>query len=110
MNNSDLTSKYNNSLNGLFKDNNTGDIGANDARSLVVDVAASFINNETDFEKYIRQGSTTGEPDYSVSVSSASNIYTTATLYVINFTLTSTGAVTMNVNGGGFKKVFISPT
>lgn len=106
MNNSDLTSKYNNSLNGLFKDNNTGDIGANDARSLVVDIAASFINNETDYEKYVRQGTTSGTNDYTVTVSSASNIYATANLYVVHFVNASTGPVTLNVNSGGAKKVY----
>lgn len=110
MNNSDLTSKYNNSSSGLFKDNTSGDIGANDARSLVVDIAASFINNETDFEKYVRQGTATGTDTYAVSVSSANNIYSAANLYVVAFSSGSTGAVTLNVNSGGAKKVYVNPT
>jgi hypothetical protein len=44
MDNATFIAKYNNSSTGLFKDNISRDIEADDQRSLVADIAASFVN------------------------------------------------------------------
>lgn len=110
MNTTDFKAKYNNVSTGRFKDNTTGDIEAEDQRELVIDVGDNFLNFETDFGKYIRQGAATGTDTYAVTITTAASVYASEALFIVSFSNTSTGSATLNINAGGAKKLFKDPS
>lgn len=109
MNTTDFKSKYNNGSTGLFMDNSSGDIGANDARSLVVDVGDNFVNKETD--GFYATGTTSGTGNiYGVTLVPVPPGYVNGHRYTLKFHAASTGAATLNLNALGPKKIFKNPT
>lgn len=104
-------SKFNSAISGLFKDNITKDIGANDARELVSDVAANI--PFTDDDSYIWASpcvDLSGTSTMTATLSPAISSYANKMSVKVKATDTSDGVVTWNFNSVGAKKVFINPT
>lgn len=103
--------KFNSAISGLFKDNITKDIGANDARELVTDVGANV--PFTDDDSY-----TWASPciDLSGAITMTGTLAPAISAYVNKMTVTvkvtsnSSGAITWNLNSVGAKKVYKNPT
>lgn len=109
LNNNDLEGKFNNGATGLFKTNATGDIGSDDARTLVEDLTDSFVNKIDDV--YTSYTVTAGGTDtYTATTSPAIGSYTTSQRFSIKFTNANTGPATLNLNSLGAKDIKKSGT
>lgn len=97
----DYQGKYNNSSTGLFKDNTTKDIGADDVRTLVEDTSDSFYNKTDDAHTLIPQFTASGTDTYTATPSPAISSYAAGQTFKILFTNANTGAATLNLNGVG---------
>jgi hypothetical protein len=107
----DLEGTFNNSSTGLFKTNTTNDIGSNDLRTLVENMADSVPFNLDDRYTWgSPQVTASGTDTYAATLSPAITAYAIGQAFKIKFTNQSTGASTLNLNGLGAKKIFTNPT
>lgn len=108
LNTDDLKFKYNNPSTGLYKDQLNNEIEAKDDRANTEDIADSFLNYKKDYEKYIRQATApaSGTNAYSVSLDTPTDPNFNLTLFILNFGVTSTGPVTLAINGAAPLKMY----
>lgn len=103
--------KYNDTGSGLFKDNTSGDIGADDARALVTDVTDSVpFTSDDSYTWPFPQVTASGTDTYAATTSPAISAYATGQKFQIKFTNASTGVSTLNLNTLGAKKIYTNPT
>jgi hypothetical protein len=104
--------RYNDATTGLFKNNTTKDIGADDARDLVEKVAENVPFTDDDSYTWPFPGvtTTTSTTAFVGTLSPAITGYTNRMKVQVKIHATSTGSATINFNAVGAKKVFINPT
>lgn len=104
--------KYNDATSGLFKDNTTKDIGADDVRALVTDVGGNIPFTDDDSYSWPFPGITTsgGTTAYTGTLAPAITGYSNRMKVQVKINATSTGASTLNLNTQGAKKVYVNPT
>jgi hypothetical protein len=89
---------------GLFADNSTGDISAEDMRDFRQDLVDSFPNFLDDaYESFVVTAS--GTNTYTATLSPVITSYASNHRYFIKFTNANTGAATLNLNGLGAKSI-----
>jgi hypothetical protein len=112
MNKATFEVRYNDATTGLFKDNTTKDIGADDARDLVEKVADNVPFTDDDSYTWPFPGvtTTTSTTAFVGTLSPAITGYTNRMKVQVKIHATSTGSATINFNAIGAKKVFINPT
>jgi hypothetical protein len=105
LNKTDFETLYGtNSGSCVFKDNTSGDIGANDTRSFANDAKESFINKlDEGYKKFTATAA--GTNTYTATLNPAISAYSATDVYFILFTNGNTGASTLNLNGLGAKAI-----
>jgi hypothetical protein len=102
---------FNSPTTGLFKDNTAGDIGADDARTLVDNTADSVPFTLDDSYTWASpKVETSGTNTYTGTLSPAITAYGNGMKVHVKIKDASTGASTLNLNAVGAKKIFINPT
>lgn len=89
----------------VFPDNTTEDISEGDMRTFGENTSDSTVNSVDDLQKKV---TATGTDTYAITGGIAA--YADGFMVVTKFSNASTGAVTLNVNGLGAKKIMTTPT
>lgn len=101
-NKTDYEGTFNSVTVGLFKNNTAGDIGADDARTLVENTADSVpFTLDDSYTWPFPQVTASGTDTYTATLSPAITAYVAGQKFQILFTNANTGAATLNLNAVG---------